>query len=203
MTEPEVQKLVCVLIAAFPSAMAKVDDEHQRNTMAIYRRMLADLDYLVANAAVERLLATCRFMPAVSEIRDACLSLTQGEVRAGGDAWGSVLKAIAEQGAHRTPGADFQFRDPVVLLCVKALGWRELCLSENQVADRARFIELYEQLAAKQRRLALSEGLPAMQRLRAAQAAKSLEGRRPELAESKVSNMGQLVKLVLDRQVES
>jgi hypothetical protein len=32
------------------------------------------------------------------------------------------------------------------------MGWRNICLSENQAADRARFIELYDRLATDQRR---------------------------------------------------
>ena len=30
------------------------------------------------------------------------------------------------------------------------MGWRELCVSENQVADRARFLQTYEQLSDRQ-----------------------------------------------------
>lgn len=175
MTEAETQKLVTVMVTAFPSTFARMTREQQSEFMAIYRRMLGDLDYAVANAAFERLLATSRFLPTIAEIRDVALAISAGEAKAGGEAWGSVLRAMTQQGAYRVPGEDFEFRDPVVLECVKSMGWRELCLSENQVADRARFIELYEQLQHRSRRLQLSDGLPAMQRLRAQQEAKRLE----------------------------
>ena len=41
------------------------------------------------------------------------------------------------------------FTDPVTAQCVASLRWRELCDSENQAADRARFVELYDKLAAQ------------------------------------------------------
>jgi hypothetical protein len=172
----EVKKLVAVLIAAFPAG--KITDE----TVGVYERMLGDLDYPAANAAVERLLATSKWLPTVAEIREAALTLNTGEIRAGGEAWGEVITAIGRHGRNRLPGKDFQFGDPIVAECVAALKWRELCDSDNQVADRARFVELYDQLAARHRRSQLSESLPAMQRFRALQAqqqAKRLEEAKP------------------------
>jgi hypothetical protein len=169
-TKSEVAKLVAVMAAAFPNA--KVTPE----TSSVYERMLADLEYPAANAAVERLLATCKFLPTVAEIRESALTLTSGEVRAGGEAWGDVLRLIGRYGARRYDDgwrASSVIEDPVAAECVQALGWVNLCDSEDQTADRARFIQLYEQLAAKHRRKQLSESLPAMQRYRALESARS------------------------------
>ncbi len=167
MTSTEAKKIVAVLIAAFPDTKATLD------TVAVYERMLADLDYPAANAAVERLIATSRYgMPRIAEIREAALTVDQGELRPGGDAWGEVLAAIGKYGYARQPGVDFQFDDPTTGAAVKAMNWRELCSSENPQADRARFIELYDKLAAARRRTQLSEHLPAMQRYRALQASR-------------------------------
>lgn len=165
MTELQGKKLVASLIAAYPTS--KITDD----SAAVYTRMLLDLDYETASAAIARLVATSKFPPSIAEIREATLTLNVGEQRPGGEAWGEVLKAIGRYGYMRMPGADFQFDDPVVAECVAALKWRELCDSENQEADRARFIDLYDKLAGQQRRKQLSEGLPAMQRFRALLAA--------------------------------
>jgi hypothetical protein len=191
-TKSEAAKLVAVLIAAYQgqSASSKITTA----TSEVYERMLGDLDYPAANAAVERLLATSKFLPTIAEVRDATLTVTGGgtggggEIRPGGEAWGEVLEAIGRYGRNRTPGVDFRFADPVTAECVAALVWRALCDSENQPADRARFIELYDQLAARRRRSQLSESLPAMQRLRALQAAERLEG--------EAKTLGKLLPLV-------
>ncbi len=161
MKASEAAELVAVLMAAFPSARPTA------RTSEVYERMLMDLDGKTANAAVERLLATSRFMPTVAEIRDACIDLSHGDRRAGGEAWGECLKAIGRFGVYRSPGKDFSFQDPLVARCVAALGWEPLCNSENQAADRARFIELYDQLAVGHRKNQNAGELPAVQRLKA------------------------------------
>jgi len=97
-TKLEVAKLVGVLIASFPSSKATPE------TSVVYERMLADLDYHAANAAVERLLATAKFMPTIAEIREATLTVFAGEIRPGGEAWGAVLRAIGSYGYVRPPG---------------------------------------------------------------------------------------------------
>jgi len=171
MTQAEAAKLVAVLMAAFPANKATTA------TSQIFERMLADLDYPAANAAIERLLATARFMPTIGEIRETTLALAIGEQKPGGEAWGDVTKAIGRWGYMRSPGTDFTFADPTTARCVEIMGWGKLCSSENEVADRARFTELYDRLAVQQRRKQLSEGLPAMQRYRAIEAAKTEERR--------------------------
>jgi hypothetical protein len=190
-TKAEAAKLVAVLIAAYPSAKLGPD------TAGIYERMLVDIDYAEANAAVERLLATSKWPPTIAEIREAALALNAGEIKPGGEAWGRVLRAICRHGRNRTPGVHFDLDgDTVALDVVRALNWRELCDSDNPSADRARFIELYDQLAATARRRQLSEGLPAMQRFRALHAAR----RTPELAAGDMQSeqVGKLIQLVAD-----
>lgn len=179
MTSAEAARLVAVLLASFPGAKTTP------KTSEIYERMLADLDYPTANAAVERLLATSRYMPTIAEIRDACMTLTHGDRAAGGEAWGECMAAIRRYGIYRVPGKDFSFKDPVVARCVHALGWEELCNSENATADRARFIELYDQLAVNARRDINANQLPAAQRLRALKDGDDAQAIVLQLAEAK------------------
>lgn len=199
MTQAEAAKLVAVMLAAFPQSRASAQ------TSQVYERMLADLDYPAANAAVERLLATARFMPTIAEIRETALALTVGEQKQGGEAWGDVLRMIGRYGARRyDDGWTVPIADPVAARTVAALGWVNLCDSENQAADRARFIELYDRLAIQEKRKQLSEGLPAMQRFRALEDAKR-ETKRIERggATSVRSAMGAVFALVPNQTEES
>lgn len=172
MTPPEVAKLVAVLMAALPGAhvasSTDPDGKVVNRTSAVYERMLADLDFDIARVAVEQVLATWRYasmLPSVAEIRERYMALKHGELSAGGEAWGLVQRAITSRGRNRIPGVDFEL-EPVALETVRALGWANLCNSENQAADRARFIELYDQLAARGRRETVVASLPATQRFR-------------------------------------
>lgn len=155
MTQTEIMKLVAMLVATYRNTM-RLDDRELVTMSAVYETMLADLDAEAATCAVKRLIASSKWMPTIAEIRSAVLEITEGPVRAAGDAWGDVREAIGTVGMNRYP----RFADPVVARCVDALGWTELCLSENAVADRARFIELYAQLATSERRERVVAGIP-------------------------------------------
>lgn len=163
MTSTECKKLVAMLLGAYPQSRISAA------TPEIYERMLADLEWIAANAAVERLLATAKFMPTIAEIREAALAVTVGEVKRGGEAWGEVQRLLARYGAKRYDiGWKAPIADPVAAQVVAALGWVAMCDSENQVADRARFIDLYDQIAARDRRSMTADHLPSAQRLKAA-----------------------------------
>lgn len=161
MTRQEAAKLVAVIIASCPAQSSKLDRERQLGMVDAFETLLSDLTYEQASAALRVLLQTRSWMPSVADIRATVLELGRGPVRVGGDAWGAVMRAIKSEGAWREPGTDFVFPDPVTMRCVQALGWRELCLSENQIADRARFIEMYDKLAAQAQREAQAPMLAA------------------------------------------
>ena len=152
MNRQETAKLVAVIRSACPAQGGKLTNQQQLEMLDAYHALLSDLTYEQCNAAVCVLLQTRSWMPSVADIRSTALDLDRGPSRPGGEAWGSVQRAIHEQGVYRRPGVDFVFHDSTTARCVAALGWTELCNSELQTADRARFIELYDKLAAETRR---------------------------------------------------
>lgn len=178
MTEIEAHKVFAVLCSLFPSA--KIEPWERRGedgkmqpvpgggTRGAYARMLADLEYAPACAAVERVAATHRLptvMPAIAEIREAYADMTRGVERAGGEAWGDVVKLHSRFSIYRHP-QQRDVADPVVWKCLQALGWANLCNSENQTSDRSQFIALYDKLAKSTRREEITRTLPAATRLR-------------------------------------
>lgn len=152
MNRQDASRIVAVIIAACPSQSARLDGGRVASMIDAFAGLLGDLTYEQVNAAVSALLQTSPFMPAVADIRARVLELERGPVLAGGEAWSSVQAAMKREGSYRTPGVEFAFRDETTARCVAAMGWRELCLSENTVADRARFIDLYDELAVQSRR---------------------------------------------------
>jgi hypothetical protein len=142
MTRAESARLFAVISGAFPHVHVTDD------TRDIYVAMLGDLDVKVANEAVRKLLATAKFMPTIAEIRAKAAELVHGPRLNGGEAWGAIVEAIQRVGSYRPAP---RFTDPLVGECVKLMGWKNLCLGENDAADRARFIQLYDQLSQQQR----------------------------------------------------
>lgn len=112
-------------------------------TIQIYLRLLADIPADLLKAAALAHVTKSQFFPTVAELRDAGAALME---RALGlpnayDAWNEVCRAITTHGHYRRP----EFSHTLIQKSVDACGgWRALCMSENQVADRARFFQVYE-----------------------------------------------------------
>ncbi len=141
MKQSEVADLVAVIAAAFPN------QRPTERTCQVYESLLVDLDFATTQRAVARLLATSKFMPTIAEIRAAVVEVQHGARRLGGEAWGDVNEAVRRVGRNGVP----EFSDPITAECVRQLGWLSLCNSTNDVADRARFVELYDGLATRRR----------------------------------------------------
>lgn len=161
MNRSDAAKLVAVLVSAYPQQSARLDAQRLDAMVSSFAALLGDLTYEQANGALTVLVQTRAWMPSVADLRAAVLELARGPVKTGAEAWGSVLRAIGREGYDRVPGRDFVFADPVTAQVVAALGWASLCNSENPTADRARFIEAYDQIAANARRAAQAPALAA------------------------------------------
>jgi hypothetical protein len=140
-TKVEAAQLMAMLVAQWPQSTVS------SKTSQLYEAHLLDLDFQAAQVAVSRIAKTTRWLPTVAEIREVTCDVIHGPKRLGGEAWGDVLAEIRRVGAYDVP----KFKDPATAECVRLLDWRGLCLGTNEVADRARFVELYEGLQDRAR----------------------------------------------------
>lgn len=145
-----------MLFAAFPSA--KGDAESWRRTLSVYGEMLVDLEREAARKAVTRLIGTAKWLPTIAEIRSAATELVLGPVRAGGEAWQEAVAAARHQGRYDVVTFD---HDPLIGQALKLWGsWQDFCNSpEDDPGGRARFIDLYDSLAARKRQ-DVTSGIP-------------------------------------------
>lgn len=153
MTKTETIDLVRLLLAAFPGQRSRMAPEDVKAMVAAYHVGLGDLDRGALEQAAARVVRTSKFLPSVAEIREAAVEIQGGNGSpTGAQAWGVVLRKIGRYGMNRAPGVDFTFDDPITAKLVTPATWREICNSENIASDRARFIDAYDQLAARARK---------------------------------------------------
>ena len=136
--------IMAVLASSYPKY------ELQPETLTAYHAVLADLDVALLKAATLHIAATSKWFPAASEIRAAAFELVeQAEgVPDAYQAWTQVLSEIGRVGRSGRPG----WTHEAVGATVKAIGgWGYLCMSENMVADRARFVEAYGMTVKRER----------------------------------------------------
>src|SRR5579859_6961827 len=138
-SEEEIVSVIGRLVAAYPSA--NVTDA----TVAVYVEELMDIDAELLAGAAKKCRATSKWFPTIAELRESAVSIAAPLVRSGADAWGDVLRAITAHGYLHAPGDGWDFEDRLVGRIVKGMGWRDLCLSEEGMVDRAHFIKAYEQ----------------------------------------------------------
>lgn len=146
----EIEKIVGILgilIAAYPNFDLKVE------TIRVYKEMLKDLDAHMLEQAALAHIATSKFFPSISELRDKVSSLVERacQVPPAAEAWGEVMQKIRTCGHILYGGSVPEFSHPLIGRVVSYLGWNDLCLSENSIADRARFIQAYEVELNRQR----------------------------------------------------
>lgn len=138
--ETDILRVLAVLSTAFPNfKMAE-------NTPEIYFQLLSDIPTDLLKAAVLQCCGEAgrAFAPSIGEIRGAVADIRRAVsgVPSSYQAWQEVMRQMVIVGSYRQP----EFSHQLIAATVRTLGWRNLCLSENQVADRARFIQAYEQL---------------------------------------------------------
>lgn len=141
--QKDIAKVVAILSAAYPAWQVN------EYTIEVYYQDLRDLpsDLLFAAAAKARTNSgrNMAFAPSTGEIRQAAAEILRSVrgVPSSYQAWQEVVRAMLEVGSYGTP----TWTHPLIGQTVDALGWRNLCMSENAVADRARFIQAFEQLS--------------------------------------------------------
>ena len=140
----EFSKIVYFVAAAYPSFTVKQD------MLEAYHAILGDLEPGLLKAAALQLASERRaFFPSAGELRTAAFDLLErGDgTPTASEAWGEVKLQIGAVGYVGTP----EFSHPLIGKAVRIIGWRDLCWSDNAVAERARYIQAYEALLNRQR----------------------------------------------------
>lgn len=116
-----------------------------KEAMQLWYRELQDIPFPVAEAALRKWVSTNKWSPSIAEVRETAATIQHGELPDWDEAWEQVCKAIRKFGFYE-PRKALESLDPLARQCVDRLGFRNLCVSENPVADRANFRDCYKVL---------------------------------------------------------
>jgi hypothetical protein len=174
-TTDSIAEVLGVLMAAYPSwgeNNPKIDF-----TLEVYCRALMDIDIGLLRSAAMQHISSSKWFPSVAELREAALSIITHGDESAEEAWGKVKQAIRAYGSYREP----QFENDKIAQSVKIMGWLNLCMSENEVADRAHFFKIYQSVQNRERfdAISLPEVRQAIERI--------AEGKRHAIAAPKQS----------------
>ncbi len=138
-TTPEITNILKILAAAYPTFGLKTP------TSELYLRLLADLPGPLLHLAALDHISRSPYFPTIAELRQAAFDLLKNQPDQPLDAhtaWVEVLAAFDRTGYKGTP----VFSHPLIGESVGALDWQALCKSDNPIADRSHFVQVYQQL---------------------------------------------------------
>jgi hypothetical protein len=147
----EVVKLVGICSAAY-SRWPEAGKEEA--VISLWENMFSDVDYETCAWAVKRFISESVYPPTVADIRSRIADMTVIQGKTGIEAWGDVKAAIRKFGSYREKDA-MDWLDGSTRKVVEAIGFKTLCMSENEMADRAHFLKVYDTLEKRQREDAL------------------------------------------------
>ena len=132
--------ILAQLFASYPNSNAN------EQTVAMYDRLLADIPDEILQTVVYHAISESKILPTIAEIRESAYSTTHPNRLTAIEAWETVKTQMRRVGWVGTP----RFNDEITAQVVKSLGWRYLCSSENEMADRAHFCKAFDAMAQRQ-----------------------------------------------------
>lgn len=121
-----------------------------KESKELWFRQLEDIPYKIAEAGVQKWVSLNKWSPTIADMREMATSISLGSVPDWGEAWNEVQIAIRRYGSYRI-GDALETLSPLARKTAERMGFRNLCMSENESADRANFRMIYEQLANRQK----------------------------------------------------
>jgi hypothetical protein len=132
----------------------------------LWTKMMGNVDYYVAEAAVEKYLAESVYPPTIADIMTRIADITVIKEKTAIEGWDDVKTAIRKFGWYNEKGA-MESLDGTTRRVIESMGFKTLCVSEDEMADRAHFLKVYDTLAKRNReeQLMLPSTRNAMERL--------------------------------------
>jgi hypothetical protein len=130
------------------------EKDKEELTISLWSKMLADTEFYIAEAAIEKFIAESVYPSTIADIRARIADITVLPEKTPIEAWGDVCTAIRRYG-HWNVEKAMDSLSGVTKKVVKSIGFVTLCMSENEMADRAHFLKVYEVLAKREREEAL------------------------------------------------
>jgi len=147
MEKNESLTLIEILAAAYPNQKQFADPVQTVKTAKVWASLLGDIPVKLALEATKKHCMLSKFPPTIAEIRERATEIMNPETEiTAADAWGYVMKAIRGYGNWREHEA-LDSLPEIVKKVVTAIGWKDICLSEEPDIIRAQFRMAFEKIA--------------------------------------------------------
>jgi hypothetical protein len=140
MTEKETAQLLAIMGIAYQTFTV------DKPKIAVWHKLIGDLDYTLAELAIQKLIIDSPYPPTIHDIRKRALEVQYPNLPTPAEAWGVLNKNIQKYGSYRVQEG-LEALPPIVRETVDCMGYREICQSEEpEGVLRAQFMRMYEQI---------------------------------------------------------
>lgn len=126
------------------------EDGKESAVVELWETMLEDIGFEHGKLAVHKHMSESVYPPTVADIRAKISDISAPQGLTAIEAWGSVIKSIQQFGSYREKEA-IESLEPITQKVVRNIGFRTLCMSENEMADRAHFTKAYDVYVSRER----------------------------------------------------
>lgn len=164
LNKQEMLKIFSIFNVCYPKFMESGKEEIMLN---VWYELLKEYPYELVMLSAQKHIKTSKFSPTIHDIIEGITEYeTVGKID-GMAAWGMVVKAIRNYGYYRQVEALKSMPQDVANI-VENMGWQNLCMSENDMADRAHFIKAYDMNIKREKDVALMGGTQYLQNMQQA-----------------------------------
>lgn len=154
MTKKDTIKILAGINALYPRFTVTGKKEIAVQVYAWFT-MLEDLEAELVGAALKKWAATSSYPPTVHDLRNAALEIcAPGSELTAIESWGEVMNAIGKFGYYQAEAA-LENMSEITREVVRGMDFQRLCLSENNLADRAHFLKQFENYHGRVKRACL------------------------------------------------
>lgn len=145
MTKDEFARFTMALKTYYPRETILPNEQ----AMELWFMHLQDIPFEVASTALNAWVDTQKWSPGISDIRKMCETVVHGEQETWSEGWEQLQAAIRRYGFYDPDGA-MEFLTGTTRETVRRLGFQNLCLSENEMSDRAQFRAVFESITDRE-----------------------------------------------------
>ena len=141
-------------ISVLEKSYDKFNITNDKDKLMLWYEMLGDRSEIEFMLGVKKYIKSSEFAPTIAGIKKAIADIITSQAPDGMEAWNELQMAIRRFGMYREQEALESLSDRTRRV-VKSLGFKNLCISENQMADRAHFLRMFESMSSRERDFAI------------------------------------------------
>lgn len=122
--------------------------EFAQDQAEVWYKFFVDDDYELFRQAIKNLIAKQDFSPSISQIKKEMANL-QIDIPSAEDEWQEVLKAVHKFGSYKEQEA-LDSLNPYTAYITRHIGYRNICMAEDQTWNKKEFIGEYEVMKDKE-----------------------------------------------------